>query len=164
MLRRLRLTAGCACIVASVGCDGGKLTPPPSPPVEFGGRVVNADAGDPVSNVRVSVHTVRFSGRIGRSDGQCNVGWRWHLTLSVNLLSDWSSVSLKLSGPGYDDGGWRFEPNTGGTRAEIRIYPTLVIRPGESRLVRVEPTVNRCGFAGPFSVGVSWSTHRRANP
>ena len=63
MLRHLGLIAVCACIVASVGCDGGKVTapgPPPSRPnttvtVEFGGRVVNADAGGPVENVRVSV-------------------------------------------------------------------------------------------------------------
>ena len=64
MLRHLGLIAVCACIVASVGCDGGKLTAPTPPPaiaiesmvtVEFGGRVVNADAGGPVANVRVSV-------------------------------------------------------------------------------------------------------------
>ena len=44
MLRHLGLIAVCACIVASVGCDGGKLpdTAPSPPPatvsVEFGGR------------------------------------------------------------------------------------------------------------------------------
>ena len=57
MLGHLGLIAVCACIAASVGCDGGKLTAPPAPPppVEFGGRVVNADAEGPVEGVRVSV-------------------------------------------------------------------------------------------------------------
>jgi hypothetical protein len=71
MLRHLGLIAVCACIVASVGCDGGKLTapgpPPPPPPVanpnttvtvEFGGRVVDADVGGPLGNVRVSLDAV----------------------------------------------------------------------------------------------------------
>jgi hypothetical protein len=30
------------------------------------------------------------------------------------------------------------------------MYPTLVIRPGESIEVRVEPDVNTCAFAGGF--------------
>jgi len=30
------------------------------------------------------------------------------------------------------------------------MYPTLVIRPGESIEVRVEPDVNSCAFAGGF--------------
>src|SRR5262245_14251614 len=56
MLRHLGLIAVCACIVASVGCDGGNVvTPTPTVKVEFGGRVVNADAGGPVGNVRVSL-------------------------------------------------------------------------------------------------------------
>ena len=67
-MRQLGLIAICAWIVASVGCDGGKLTapgpPPPPRPVadpnttvtaEFGGRVVDADAGGSVGNVRVSL-------------------------------------------------------------------------------------------------------------
>jgi hypothetical protein len=69
--------------------------------------------------------------------------------LPLNLPRDWSLVYLE-TGPGYDDGNWRFEPKTAGTRAEIRIYPTLVIRPGESIDVRVQPTVNSCAFTGAF--------------
>ena len=76
MLRQLGLIAICAWIVASVGCDGGKLTAPdprPSDPnttvvetvrVEFGGRVVNADAGGPVGNVRVSLGVISLPGRL----------------------------------------------------------------------------------------------------
>ena len=90
MLRHLGLIAVCACIVASVGCDGGKVITAPAPPpaattvtVEFGGRVVNADAGGPVGNVQVSVQGLGFiwtwSGRMGRSEEHGNVRWRWHI-------------------------------------------------------------------------------------
>ena len=66
MLRHLGLIAVCAYIVASVACGGGPATEPAPPrtssdpnttvAVEFGGRVVNADAGGPVEGVRVSVY------------------------------------------------------------------------------------------------------------
>ena len=58
------LISVCACIVASVGCNGGNDIGGPAPPsvstiptvaVEFSGRLVNADAGDPIGNVRVSL-------------------------------------------------------------------------------------------------------------
>jgi hypothetical protein len=68
MLRHLRLIAVSACIVASVGCDGGNIgipSPPPPPPppppasqtvtVEFGGSVINAEAAGPVESVQVSL-------------------------------------------------------------------------------------------------------------
>ena len=56
MLRHPGLIAACACIVASVGCDGRTGTGPlPTVTVEFSGRVVNADTEDPVGNVRISV-------------------------------------------------------------------------------------------------------------
>ena len=48
MLRHLGLIAVCACLVASAGCEGGKVTAPApdlNATVEFSGRVVNADAG-----------------------------------------------------------------------------------------------------------------------
>ena len=66
MLRHCGLIAVCACIAASVGCDGGGgITAPTSTvTVEFGGRVVNADAGGPVANVRVSSGVAtRFLGK-----------------------------------------------------------------------------------------------------
>ena len=86
MLRHLGLIAVCACIVASVGCDG-ESPGSPSPTmvtVEFGGRVVNADAGGPVANVRVSVSAWSSRGAglyIGwaYAEGDCNVRWRWHI-------------------------------------------------------------------------------------
>lgn len=73
MLRHLNVIAVCACIVASVGCDARKLTAPAPPPlpgqdpittvtVEFGGRVVDADAGGPVANVRVSLFALSSRG------------------------------------------------------------------------------------------------------
>ena len=56
MFRQLRLTAVCACIIASVGCEGATSPGPiPKATVEFSGRVINADTDAPVGNVRVSV-------------------------------------------------------------------------------------------------------------
>src|SRR5688572_10879748 len=110
MLRHLGLIAVCACIVAGIGCDGGKLTAPdplPSPSpvanpdttatVEFGGRVVNADAGGPVGNVQVSVGATAFSGRprpegwVFPTDTATSAG-DGTFTLPLNLPSFWSIV------------------------------------------------------------------------
>jgi hypothetical protein len=180
MLRHLGLIAVSACIVASVGCDGGKLTapgpPPPPPPVadpfttvtvEFGGRVVNAEAGGPVGNVRVSLVAVGDGGR-PRPPGYvyptdtATSGGDGTFTLTLNLPSYWTFVGLKFTGPaGYDDRNARFEPTAApchfapcwpaADRPAIKMYPTLVIRPGESIDVRVESTINRCTFFGDFA-------------
>ena len=176
MLRHLGLIAVCACIVASVGCDGRTLTAPdppptspsPSPPppvamvtVEFGGRVVNADAGGPVGNVRVALGVMSHP---GRTDGwvfpkdTATSGGDGTFTLPLDLPMGWRSVSLELTAPpGYDDTSQSYErigPGdpfrpTAADRPAIRMYPTLVIRPGESIEVRVESSINVwCGFDG----------------
>ena len=172
MLRHLGLIAVCACIVASVGCDGAKLTAPdpnttaPTPPlppssepiptvtVEFGGRVVNADAGGPVGNVRVSVQDV-FLGSRPNPEGwvfpkdTATSGGDGTFTLPLNLPSFWKLVYLKLTGPGYDDAVRDFQPiQTVRTGVEFRMYPTLVIRPGESIKVRVDSSIAQCGWGG----------------
>lgn len=151
MLRHLGLIAGCACIVASVGCDGGKLTAPapPRPPssdpntmvtVEFGGRVVNADAGGPVESVRVSLHSWGLPGGGLSTAGAyakdtATSGGDGTFTLPLNLPIGWRSVYFQLTAPpGYDD----THPRTAAERPAIRMYPTLVIRPGESIEVRVD--------------------------
>ena len=164
MLRHLGHIAVCVCIVASVACGDGLTGPaPPRPPstVVFGGRVVNADAGGPVGNVRVSLESVAFSN--GRSSGGGSNGYRpdgWvfptdtatsggdgTFTLPLNLPSSWTSVRLELTGPaGYDDTGRWFYSNTAADLSAIRMYPTLVIRPGESIEVRVDTGIVYCGW------------------
>jgi len=165
MLRHLGLLAVCACIVASVGCDGGNMNvpdPPPPPPaletvaVEFSGSVVNADTGGPIGNVHVSLQNVNFRGTdpagwstpkdtaTSRGDGT--------FTLQVNLPTSWSFAYVRVTGPGYDDvGGINAGGPANGTSirigAEIRMYPTLVIRPGESIDVRVGH-IGWCGWGG----------------
>lgn len=176
MLRHLGVIAVCACIVASVGCDGGKWTAPaptapPAPPpppssapnttvtVEFGGRLVDADAGGAVANVRVSVSAWSSRGRITAGafgKEAATTGGDGTFSLPLTLPSDWTLVYLKFTGPdGYDDREGRFEPNAtpcaiapcwaATDRPTIRMYPTLVIRPGESIQVRVDADLNWCG-------------------
>ena len=169
MLRHPGLIA--ACIVASVGCGGETLAAPdprPSDPnttvvetvrVEFGGRVVNADAGGPVGNVRVSLDVLSRPGSLtsGFPDTAMS-GGDGTFTLPLDLPSDWRFVFLSLTGPpGYDDAGQRYEriglfanPSgpTAADRPAIRMYPTLVIRPGESIEVRVDRDIVWCGFDG----------------
>ena len=163
MLRHLGLIAVCACFGASVGCDGGKgirgITPSPPPPppvatvtVEFGGRVVNAEAEGPVESVRVSLD--------GWSSSSPTQGWvspknsatsdgDGTFTLPLNLPVSWRFVYLKLTGPpGYDDTHQSFEPKTAADRPAIRMYPTLTIRPGESIEVRVDSSIVWCGWDG----------------
>ena len=149
MLRHLGLIAVCAGIVASLGCDGEKLTnptttalpppppPPPPPPntpitVEFGGRVVNADSGGPVANVQLSPY--ELSSPPPNPDGwvfpknTATSGGDGTFSLSLNLPSLWRWVSLKLTAPpGYDDTHHEFEAKAVADRPAIRMYPTLVI-------------------------------------
>ena len=160
--------------LSSVGCDGQKNWGfPPSAPsaptvtVEFGGRVVNAETGDPVANVRVSVTALASRGgglREARSTAEeiGTTGGDGTFALRLNdVPSDWTMLGLEFTGPaGYDTRGGRLEPTAApcriapcwatADRPEIRMYPTLVIRPGESIEVRVEPSVNLCAFGGGF--------------
>ena len=146
-------------------------TPPPPPPsssdpimktVEFGGRVVDADGGGPVASARVAVYG--FSSRGGtRRDGwrfpteMATSGGDGTFTLPLTLPDDWTIVFLKFTGPtGYDDTYRRFEPTANpcaiapcwaaADRSAIRMYPTLVIRPGESIQVRLETGPVWCGW------------------
>ena len=150
---RLGLIAVCACIVASVGCTPTQPSPP-SVKVEFGGRVVNADAGGAVGNVRVSLHSLRMSGG-GSSTAEAYAkdtatsGGDGEFTLPLSLPMGWRSLYFQLSGPpGYDDTYQGFEPTTAADRPAIRMYPTLVIRPGESIEVRVDGSIGWCGWDG----------------
>ncbi|HXG72631.1 MAG TPA: hypothetical protein VNJ04_18665 [Gemmatimonadaceae bacterium] len=162
MLRHLGLIAVCACIVTSVGCGGGKLTAPDPPPpptsdpnatvtVEFGGRVVHADAGGPVGNVRVSLGTLSEGrpvppGWVFPKDTATS-GEDGTFTLTLNLPSSWRYVYLRLTAPpGYDDTQQWFGPTTAADRPASRMYPTLVIRPGESIEVPVDWDLVWCGW------------------
>ena len=84
-------------------------------------------------------------------------------------------VDLEFTGPaGYDTRGGRFAPTAApcriapcwaaADRPAIRMYPTLVIRPGESIEVRVEPSVNCAPSVAVSTAGAFWSKHRRAHP
>ena len=157
MLRHLGFIAVCACTVVSVGCDGGlHRSNHPTATAEFRGRIVNADTGDPVGNVRVSVEALGLT-----SDPGFNIhpeGWVMPresatsggdgtFTLQVSIPSNWTTIDLNLTGPGYEGKRHRFDRTTAFTRPDIRMYPALVIRPGESIEVRVEEgTPNRCAF------------------
>jgi hypothetical protein len=145
-----------------VGCDGKRFGRADHPPVtvEFIGRVVNAETGDPVGNVRVSVDAVKLSSEVGFNiqpagwvlpTDSVTSGGDGTFTLVLNVPRNWSSVDVKLTDPGYEEMRRSFDHITAGTRAEIRMYPTLVIRPGESIEIRIDdPTAYRCAFAGAF--------------
>ena len=152
-------------IVITVGCGEPPTDPSPlfSVTVEFGGRVVNADAGGPVANVRVSVASWSSPDDGGSYRGSyaketATSGGDGTFTLPVTLPRDWTLVDLKFTGPaGYDDTfgvffapaascGWWPQCWAAADRPAIRMYPTLAIRPGESIEVRVDDTdVVWCG-------------------
>ena len=160
MLRHLGVIAVCACTVASAGCDRGfNRANHPSVTVEFTGRVVNADTEDPVGNVRVSVEALGFTSEPGfniQPEGwvlprdSVTSGGDGTFTLRVSIPRNWTTIDLKLTGPGYEEMRQRFDHTTAGSRGEIRMLPALVIRPGESIEVRVDPTTKRCSFFGSF--------------
>jgi hypothetical protein len=136
--------------------------------VDFGGRVVNADSGGPVANVRAWVSFwsspdfgESFSST--RTPATATSGADGTFTLPLNLPSDWTGLGLGFTGPaGYDDTTVRFRPTAAecgfglgllspcwaaADRPVIKMYPTLVIRPGDSIEVRVDDTgIVRCGY------------------
>ena len=166
MFRYVGLIAVCACIVAGVGCDGGRMTDPTPLPlgtvpvslvtVQFEGRVVNDDTGGPAGNVQVSVDRMDFreTDPAGWSTPKdtATSGGDGTFTLRVDLPTSWTFAYIKGTGVGYDGTG---NINAGGPASgnpiriasDIRMYPTLVIRPGESIDVRVG-SVGWCGWGG----------------
>ena len=162
MLRHLGLIVVCACTVASVACGDGPVTAPaatpsdpnPSVTVEFGGRVVNADAGGPVEGVRVSLYSWGGPGNgLTVAHATATSGGDGTFTLTLTLPSGWTSVTFQLTAPpGYDDTYQEFDPTHAADRPAIRMYPTLAIRPGESIEVRVDPGIAWC----------EWGPHRGA--
>ena len=145
-------------------------TPAPGPittvTVVFGGRVVDADAGGPVANARVSVSGWGSSGPEGEAYARAianeiaTSGADGTFTLPLNLPSDWTHVVFQFTGPaGYDTTHRNVEPTSflcvnspwcwaAAHRPAIRLHPTLMIRPGESIDVRVDRDIVRCGFGG----------------
>jgi hypothetical protein len=117
--------------------------------VEFGGRVVNADAEGPVESVRVSLHETSAPFGWVLPKDTATSGGDGTFTLPLDLPVGWRFATLKLAGPpGYDDGYQWFEPPTAAGRPVIRMYPTLVIRRGESIDVRVDSSIVWCGWDG----------------
>jgi hypothetical protein len=143
-------------VVLTLGCGEPPAGPSPSPSpspsptvtVEFGGRVVNAETGGPVESVRVSAHDRENIAAV-LPKGSATSGGDGTFTLPLNLTVGWRFLSLKLTGPpGYDDRYHTFEPTNAADRPAIRMYPTLVIRPGESIDVRVDGSIVWCGWDG----------------
>ena len=150
-------------VVITLGCGITEPTPTPSPiTVEFGGRVVNAEAGGPVANVRVSVSSWSSpdNGNAYILKETATSGGDGSFTLPVTLPRNWTAAFLKFTGPaGYDDTSGGFRPTApcsiqlgyspcwaAADRPAIRMYPALVIRPGESIEVRVDDTaIVLCG-------------------
>jgi hypothetical protein len=139
-------------VVITPGCGKSPTTPTPSTTalsstvkVEFGGRVVNADAGGPVEGVRVSLYSWSGPGGPIVAKDTATSGGDGTFTLALNLPMGWSGVDLALSAPpGYDGMFQQFDPTTAADRPEIRMYPTLVISPGESVEVRVDTNIKLC--------------------
>lgn len=100
---------------------------------EFAGRVVDADSGGPVGNVRISLRSIAGGGLLqtgfSKDTATATSAADGTFTLSLDLPSSWQRVWLDLTGPpGYDDGDQVFERTTPANRPTVRIYPTLVIR------------------------------------
>jgi hypothetical protein len=171
MSRHSGLIALSVCLVASGGCpDGDGISKNPLTPttplvtVELGGRLVNADDGSLLANVKVSVGAWAAPGTFNGpfpTQKTTTSGAAGTFTLSVSVPSAWTFIGLSFTGlAGYDDADQRFEPSAtpcrftpcwaAADRPTMGMYPTLTIRPGESIDVRVYPGVTMCAFAAAF--------------
>jgi len=130
--------------------------------VEFGGRLTNADAGGAVEGVQVSLFALSTNSPSPPGwvfpKNTATSGGDGTFALPLNLPSDWRFVSLEFTGQArYDATGARFEPSAApcriapcfaaADRPTIKIYPTLVIGPGESIEVRIDGEIDLCGMA-----------------
>ena len=111
---------------ATATAESGSPRSPLPVTVEFGGRVVNADAGGPVERVRVSLHSFALPSELspGRfANVTATSGGDGTFTLPLNLTMGWTNVYLQLTAPpGYDDTYKGFEPATAADRPAIKRY------------------------------------------
>ena len=165
--RRLRVILASLVCAGALGCDQ-PLAPPP-PPSGLGtatvaGQVIDADTGQPVDGAVVTIESVivpsATQGQAFSSDGvgtssaaDGGGGFR----LEPGVLDNWTLIQVSVTRDGYEPShisfrrtGRRFPVGLpdGGAPLDalvLPVYPTLILRPGESIQTRVHLNHYNCG-------------------
>ena len=155
--RRPSLILALVVCAAGLGCDQPVApSPPPPPPPDrpsglgtatVAGQVIDADTGQPVGDAVVTIESVSvFSTTRGGVYSPDGVGTSTvsdgggGFRLEPGVRDNWLRISLSVRRDGYES--WDGSTQTIGTGIPIdalvlAVYPTLIVRPGESIQTRV---------------------------
>ena len=163
--RRLKVILASSICAAALGCDQPLAPPPPPPPpperpsglgnAAVAGQVIDADTGQPVDGAVVTIEGVTVlsatRGQVYSLDGvgtsavaDGGGGFR----LEPGVRDNWTRISLGVRRDGYES--WQgstqtVSPATPIDALVLAVYPTLIIRPGESIQTRVHLGYYQCG-------------------
>ena len=164
--RRLRVILASLVCAAALGCDQ-PLAPPP-PPSGLGtatvaGQVIDADTGQPVDGAVVTIERVivpsATNGQAFSPDGvgTSSVADGGGFRLEPGVRDNWTLIQVSVTRDGYEPSHISFRRTgrpfpvglpDGGTPIDalvLSVYPTLIVRPGESIQTRVHLNHYNCG-------------------
>jgi hypothetical protein len=103
-------------------------------PAHVSGHVFDADTGSPVAGAALEIVTVHVpgayltytGGSVARSDE------RGAFVVEATLPEDWKDVAINVRRDGFEAVTGQYVTRAGSRAAELRIYPTIEIRPGEA--------------------------------
>jgi len=135
---------------AAFGCDANRTPtrPTPSPTVatpastiavRVEGRVIDGEREAPVPGAIITLTEVTANGRYQQPSQpapQTTAEDDGRFVFTLDLSPDWRNITLKVTRGGYDSTRI-YLPPTMVTAADVRVFPTLTIRPGESIDMRV---------------------------
>ena len=135
---------------AALGCDANRTPtgPTPSPTVatpastiavRVEGRVIDGDREAPVPGAIITLAEVTADGRYQQPNQpapQTGADDDGMFVLTLDLAPRWRNITLEVTRDGYDSTRIYVTP-TEVMAADVRVLPTLTIRPGESLDMRV---------------------------
>ena len=157
--RRLKIILASLIGAAALGCDQplAPTPPPPSLPSGLGtatvaGQVIDADTGLPVDGAVVTIESVTvLSATRGQEPSPDGVGTSTvsdatGFRLEPGVRDNWTRISLSVRRDGYEPShSLTFRLGSPIGALVLSLYPTLILRPGESIQTRVHLNHYNCG-------------------
>ena len=156
--RRLKVILASLIGAAALGCEQ-PLAPTPPPPalpsglgtVTVAGQVIDADTGQPVSGARVTIESVTvLSPTRGQEPSPDGVGTSivsdgGGFRFEPGVRDNWTRIQLSVRRDGYEAShSLTFRLGSPIGALVLSVYPTLILRPGESIQARVHLDHYKC--------------------
>jgi hypothetical protein len=116
-------------------------------PAQLSGYVVDADTGSPVAGAALEITHVHVPGAYRTyTDGSiASSDERGAFVVEANLPEGWLSVIFRVRRNGFEPAMGQSVSRAGSRAAELRIYPTIEVRPGEARDLSLSLGHYSCG-------------------